>query len=346
MKFQLAVNQKITKELLLSKHSEEEYLEYYLGVPVKKGLFCSPPLIRRDNKPTCSFYKNKNGNVIFKDFAGISGDVFTIVMYLFQCSYYQALRIIANDFNIITIDKLEKHQSLIPYSGNILKTTEKANIQVEIKEFSDKELIYWKNFGISKLTLEKFKVYSIKSVFLNRVYHTSSTEQVPIYGYYGGESSVDEELWRLYFPTKKTYRFLSNWSSSMLQGMKQITKFGESCIIIKSMKDLMLLDEFGFTSVAPTSENILITPLQFKKLSSKFNQILIFFDNDRAGVLCSHKYKKEYNCRCIFIKRKYAKDISDLYKSISNVQFWLVIDELNLILSDNSITNTKHFYIF
>ena len=31
----------------------------------------------------------------------------------------------------------------------------------------------------------------------------SSSEQCPIYGYYGGEDSENNELWRLYMPTKK-----------------------------------------------------------------------------------------------------------------------------------------------
>ena len=67
-------NTRITKEFLLEKNTPETYMEYYLGVPVKKGLFCSPAIIRNDSKPTCSFYKNKRGDLIYKDFAGPSFD--------------------------------------------------------------------------------------------------------------------------------------------------------------------------------------------------------------------------------------------------------------------------------
>ena len=48
--YELDTSSKITKELLLSKNSQETYFEHYLGVPVKKGLFRSPPIIRIDNK--------------------------------------------------------------------------------------------------------------------------------------------------------------------------------------------------------------------------------------------------------------------------------------------------------
>jgi len=61
--FQLNTDIKITKELLLSKYNQEQYFEFYLGIPVKKGLFCSPSIIRNDRTPTCSFYKDKIGNL-------------------------------------------------------------------------------------------------------------------------------------------------------------------------------------------------------------------------------------------------------------------------------------------
>ena len=35
---------KITKSYLLSQYSEETYMEYYLGIKVAKGLFCSPEI--------------------------------------------------------------------------------------------------------------------------------------------------------------------------------------------------------------------------------------------------------------------------------------------------------------
>ena len=49
--------QKITKELLLSKNSEETYMEHYLGIPVKKGLFKSP--LRKDSNQLLLFLEIK-----------------------------------------------------------------------------------------------------------------------------------------------------------------------------------------------------------------------------------------------------------------------------------------------
>ena len=69
---------KITKELILSKVSEETLMEHYLGLPVKKGIFKSP--LRTDNNPTCSFGRDSYGRLIFKDFSGdFYGDAFEVV---------------------------------------------------------------------------------------------------------------------------------------------------------------------------------------------------------------------------------------------------------------------------
>lgn len=337
---------RVTKKFLLEKNPAERYFEYYLGVTVKKGLFKSPSVLRKDNHPTCAFYKNSKGDLIFKDFAGVSGDFVKIVMEIHRVSYYKALNIIANDFGYVKLEDYTYNPPKKEYSGNILKETERSNIQVEIQDFSDKELKWWDSFGISIKTLKKFKVFSIKHVFLNGNYFMSSTEQSPIYGYYGGKTSEDIDLWRLYMPTKRNFRFLSNWSKSQWHGSKQLPNTGEHCIITKSMKDLMLLYEFGFTSIAPTSENILITEAQFSKLVSKFSKVILLFDNDYAGVRSANKYKKKYGCKCIFIKRRFSKDASDLYKKVSSSVFWEIVEEINSILKDDSIRKTKHFYIF
>ena len=345
--YQLEVAPRITKELLLSKNPAEAYFEFYLGVPVKKGLFCSPSVIRQDHKPTCAFFKDKRGTLYYKDFGGPSFDFIGAVMHIYACTYPQALRIVANDFGIINSQKLEKNVAKIEYSGKILKETEKATIQVEVQDFTEKELAWWATFGISLMTLNKFKVFSIRSVFLNGTYFSSSTEASPIYGYYGGNSALGDELWRLYMPTKRNYRFMSNWEGTHWQGMKQLPKDGNHCILSKSMKDLMVLFEFGFIAIAPTSENILITEGRFNRLQSKYSNIIVFFDNDLAGVKGAHKYKKNYpNSRCVFIKRKYSKDISDLHKKLSRTQFWEVVKEFQEIIDNLEIRVTKHFYIF
>ena len=55
----------------------------------------------------------------------------------------------------------------------------------------------------------------------------------PAYGYYGGKED-NVELWRIYFPKKKQYRFLTNWKAKQIQGYKQLPKSGKLLVITKS----------------------------------------------------------------------------------------------------------------
>ena len=345
--FEIPKNEeRITKELLLKYNSEETYMETYLGIPVKKGLQINP--MRTDKLPTASFFRNQKNDLIFHDFDGsFYGNFISVVMYLFNCSFYIALKIIANDFGIIKSNNYTPHIAEIKISD--IKFTEKqstSNIQVAIKEFTQKELDWWNSFGISPKTLKKFHVVSCAHSFLNGFYFSSSSDNSPMFGYYGGKKD-EMELWRVYMPTKRTYRFLSNWKGSFLQGAKQLPVRGNNLLITKSMKDVMSLFELNINSIAPTSENVLMSYAQYDRLQKKFPNIFILMDNDLAGVRGAHKYKKAFpGLKCIFIKRKYSKDISDMCKKKGLAHFLECSDELQHIFDDEYIKQTKHFYVF
>ena len=88
------------------------------------------------------------------------------------------------------------------------------------------------------------------------------------------------------------------------------------------MKDCMLLYELGIPAIAPNSENLFITDLQYQKLKSKFKHILTVYDNDLPGIRGLKKIKLTYpDLKVAFIPRKYeAKDISDFYKKYGKVK--------------------------
>ena len=130
---------RVTKEMILSRVSEEQLMEHYLGVPVSKGLFKSP--LRADRHPTCAFYRNKRGDLIMKDFgSSFCGNFISVVIEKFNCSYSRALRIIANDFGIIKDPNIVVNKPKLEYTGNKLQETKQAIIQVEIRDFQQYEL--------------------------------------------------------------------------------------------------------------------------------------------------------------------------------------------------------------
>lgn len=316
MNINFSIKPKITKELILSKFSEEQIMEYYLHVPVKKGLFRSP--IRRDNRPTCSFFRNSRGELIFKDFGtGQYLNCFEVVKTIYNCDYFTALKIIANDFNIVHDSVLQRNPGKINSNSVKLENKEASRIQVEVQDFTDLELKWWAKYGITPEILKRFNVYSCKHVFLNGQLVAKSQQHCPIFGYYGGKIKENEktlELWRCYFPQRKTYRFLSNWPTKKLQGYKQLPKKGKLCVITKSMKDCLALYAYGIPACAPNSEVVIPSEAIIKDLTNRFEHIFVLWDNDQTGVTFINKFKKQYpQLKYLIIPRKLeAKDFSDL----------------------------------
>lgn len=305
---------KITKELILSRFSEEQLMEYYLHIPVKKGLFRSP--LRRDKQPTCSFYRNKSGTLIFKDFAtGQHLNIFDVVQSIFRCDYFESLRIIANDFGIVRDNALHKNPGKINLNPIKIKDKEISKIQIEVQEFTDSELKWWGRYGISKDILKRFNVYSCKHVFLNDQLFAESQQHCPIFGYYG-KKYQGLELWRCYFPKRTSFRFITNWPSKKIQGYDQLPKKGKLLVITKSMKDSMCLYSCGITACAPNSENLFIPDKVLEDLKNRFENIVVLYDNDRPGLYNMAKIRKEHSeLTYVFIPKRYgSKDISDFYK--------------------------------
>lgn len=304
---------KITKEFLLSKNSEETYMSTYLRVPIKRGLFCSP--LRKDNRPTCSFCHSKKGELMYHDFGtGFHENFVGVVMEIHKCSYQEALNIIAEDFGYIS--KAENRPAVkIKVSNVKLEEKTETLIQIKPKAFSEQELKWWKGFGVTEKTLKKYKVFSCDSIFLNGDYFSSSSPRVPIYGYYCGKKN-GQELWRIYFPSKRSFRFLSNVGKSYIQGAKQLPKTGDILLITKSQKDVMLAYELGIPAIAPCSEVLFLSNKQIQHLKKRFKIIVVCYDTDITGIHNLKQIKVNHpDLHTFFIPRKYGvKDISDFFK--------------------------------
>lgn len=318
---------KITKEFLLSKNSEETYMHTYLGLQVKSGLQISP--LRNDHKPTASFYRNRKGELIFHDFGiGFHENFIGVVMHLNKCTYGQALQIIAEDFGYVSKNS-NRDPIKIKISNERLEEKSDTIIQITDREFTSNELKWWESFGIQKSTLKKFKVHSCDSVFLNGNYFASPNSRCHMFGYYCGKKN-GEELWRIYMPQRKMFRFLSNTGKSFIQGSKQLPDSGDLLVITKSLKDVMVLYEFGISAIAPCSEVLFISNAQLNRLKQRFKKIIVLYDNDLPGIEGMRKIKSKYpELNYFWIPRKFgAKDISDFVKKYGISQTKNYIDEL------------------
>lgn len=303
---------RVTKELLLSKNSEETYMSTYLGLPVKQGLQISP--LRKDRRPTVSFYRNKRGDLIYHDFGnGFHGNFISVVMEIYKCNYSKALNIIGKDFGLTAAGDAPTRKIII--SDVVYEEKPDTTISIENQTFLPAELEWWKSFNITLEILKKFRVYSCKNVFLNGFYFSSSSPTNPTYGYYFGKKGINE-IWKIYFPRKHNYRFLSNVDKRLLQGTKQLPDSGNVLVITKSMKDVMCFYSYGISAIAPGSENSFISDSQLQKLKQRFKYIIVFYDNDLPGIAGMKRIKKEFpELIYYFLPRRYkVKDFTDFRK--------------------------------
>lgn len=311
----ISLKPNVTKDFILSKVNQESIMQHYTGLDVSsKKLMLSP--FRIDNHLTVSFYKSKSNILYLHDFATNEHiNCFQAVMKKFGVNYYEALNIIAKDFNLI---EGENNKSEVqPTIVAPLKETKSSIIQVQIKDYSNEELEWWNKFGISKRTLKKFHVYSLEHVFVNGELKFTSSKQCPIYGYYFGKDKNSVEKWKIYFPLKQEYRFLNNLSKKVLQGYHQLPKTGDLLVITKSMKDVCALYEFGIPAVSPNSETLFVDDKKLEEFKQRFKHILVVYDSDRPGKSNMAKIRREHpELNYYFLPKYLAKDFTDSIKMV------------------------------
>ena len=192
---------------------------------------------------------------------------------------------------------------------------------------------------VNKYILNKFKIYSCKTVFLNGTIYAQSAQHSPIYGYYFGKKENIEQ-WRIYMPKRKEFRFIGNVPTKTIQGYKQLPKTGKVVVITKSMKDSMLLSSLGIPAIAPNSETQFVSEKMLEELKSRFKNIVLLYDSDLTGVRFMNKIRKQHHGLIVcMIPRKYeAKDISDFYQKYGrNKTISIIKDYINYLKHEEKI---------
>lgn len=90
----------------------------------------------------------------------------------------------------------------------------------------------------------------------------------------------------------------------------------------------MLLYEFGIPAIAPNSEHLFVTEVQYNKLKSKFKHIFLLYDLDSTGIHSSKKIKQQFpDIKVLLLPRNTSKDISDFYKKYGKEETQKLIDK-------------------
>lgn len=289
----------------LKKHKEEVYhkisdydifSKYIPGFKVN-NLIRSP--LRDDSHPSFSTYRTNN-SIRYRDFStGDNGNAIEFVKKLFKLAdVKEAYAKIKEEFVDYIPTTYQKH------------FTEIKNIGIVRQKFTKEDLAYWESYNISKNTLERYDVFSIKNYLVNGEVKGIYTKDNPMYAY------KVYNRFKIYRPlADKLYKWRQNLSNWDIQGFSQLDARGELLIITKSLKDVMVLRELGYNAIAPPSESAMIPSEVIQNLTERFTNIILLYDRDKAGMTTTRKMMKQYNLDFFFIDKKYkVKDISDFIK--------------------------------
>ncbi|MRJ09133.1 bifunctional DNA primase/helicase, partial [Ornithobacterium rhinotracheale] len=258
------------KEDILSKTNNGlEVFRHYVSGNWKVGQNFKNPFYD-DKNPSCNIYKDKKTGIYrIKDFGDprFNGDCFSLVGYLYDLDCKQS-----HDFvEILKIINRDLSLGLETYEPNISKRaqreirTETSPARAEEasgyrpytiieKDFSEKEIRYWKTFGITKTVLDAFGVKSLQSFeSINKKgqpYRIASNDNEPIFSY------QNAELIKIYRPFSK-HRFLyAGIATDYCFGLEQLLLEGDDILFITGgEKDVMSLYAKGFSAICFNSEN-------------------------------------------------------------------------------------------
>lgn len=292
----------ITLDYILSKVTEYDIYARYIG-QFKIGFIYNSPF-REDKNPSFGIFRSrKSGKLLFKDHGnGECGDVVKFVeLYTGLTNYNDILNRIVADISITNNTKLK---STKPYESK------DTVIGIVRQDWTDIDKQYWSQFSITKETLTKFNVSSIKYYLCDGVVKGVYKDNNPMYAY-----KVYDHF-KIYRPLADKYtKWRNNLASYDIQGYEQLPEKGDLLIITKSLKDVMCLYEMGYTAISPSSESTFLTPDVIDILKCRFKRILICFDRDIPGVKYMRKISLKTGLNGFLVHKKWkAKDISDAVK--------------------------------
>lgn len=325
-------------EVIKESFTDEELFKFYFGNFKMNQVYNSP--LRNDNNPSFSFFWYNNNGIRAKDFG--TGKMYSpidYVMEMYSLTYKEALFKICSDFNIdesIAKKKyIVKPKDSSDPKDSIKVVTKNTEIKVIPKKFNDADFAFWQTFGITKDTLKLYNVLSISKLWINKRSIVIKKNELAFAYYFPKSSHL-----KIYFPNRiKKDKWFSNTNNLMdIQGYWQADiKNSETKLLIltSSLKEVMLLHEFGVKAMAINGEGNKFHSDFIRHIKKYCKNIKSLYDWDEKGELGADYLFDQYNIPKISkpdylnCKEDKTKDLSDAYKYCGKEKIKQFIDEIN-----------------
>ena len=317
----------LSTDNILKFITEEDIFRKYISYKFEIGEIFSAEY-RDDKKPSFGVYWNSHKNrLMFNDLGKKEGgDCFKYVQLACKCDFLSALNQINKDFNLGLGGGKYKPDLLKTYE-KVDKTEylkERKKISIIKQDYTQIDLDYWGDYGISKETLEKYNVFSCKCFSVDNEVKRCYVDNYPIYAYFFPRTGN----YKIYVPHEiPIHKWATNANNDWdIMGYDQLPKEGDTIYITKSLKDVMCLHELGIISVATHGEGQYFNPDFIRHIKKRFKRVVVFYDNDEAGKICGAKMASEYNLELFYIPDEYkTKDISDFIRERGKAEAYKLI---------------------
>lgn len=282
----------ISKESILSLVTQEEIFELVFKFKPQEYEYVVSPL-RPDDDPGCWFSLHDNGTLYFVDFGGTRrhSDCFNIVQDYFKIpNFYLTLEFI---YNALIKGKTELRPIEVGKKQD-KKEKREVKLLIEARPFNTLDANFWSPYGIKKKHLIEDRVFPISRLFaLNTKTGSHAIECRDIaYAY----TEFLEAKKKIYFPLREgRNRFITNCNQNDVGGINSLILLGNELIITKGYKDYRVLKNSGKNVVWFQNEGMMPNNNIINNWVKQFSKIIVWFDNDHAGITASEKIKQHIN---------------------------------------------------
>jgi hypothetical protein len=307
-----------------------EVFHRYTGhIPNVKKHIKSP--FKQERTPSFGFYIDKSNVLKFKCFAtGHGGNCIDFVSILYGIDYKEAIVKIINEVygdKQISGNKVQSTNVYVKPLHGVFTPKADVKIEVILREWLIHDIKYWKQYGLTIDDLEKHNVYPCKQVWIynDNMYYNYRSAKDLCYRY------LINGRYKIYRPMKEGKgKWLSNMTKKDVQGFNLLPEKGELLVITKSLKDVIVLRKhLGIESISFGSESVTISKVTADYLYTRFDNIVLFYDNDEAGLINMERISKLTNIPFISISKELnTKDPADLYRDYGKEIFKDVITKL------------------
>lgn len=291
----------LSADFILSRISPLDIYAKYLEQTIYLDInICNT--LREEKNP--SFRINKIGDTyLHKDYGNsfYQGNCFQLVQQKFNCSFDEALEIIAKDFSIYSIEqKYETPKKVVKKS-----CFKKKKIKFKYRKFNEKETLYWSNYGLSESFLKSKNVFAVSSYFINEAKYIVRDIA---FAYY----SPEIEKTKIYFPKtdKQDKYFISDIPFDFMFKDNVFNK--EKIILAKSRKDELILASLGYSTASIQAENIFCLTQANIDYLKEFKEVYICFGSDEQGKRESKLITGNYRFKHLNTPDKYLPEVNDI----------------------------------